>query len=50
MSGRKGAVAGSAGAKGGAGSKFADIRARVSHVELATRDDFQDLFVESLGF
>lgn len=31
-------------------ARLADIRSRVHHVELATRDDFQDLFVESLGF
>jgi uncharacterized 2Fe-2S/4Fe-4S cluster protein (DUF4445 family) len=30
--------------------RLADVRARTRHVELATRDDFQDLFVESLGF
>jgi uncharacterized 2Fe-2S/4Fe-4S cluster protein (DUF4445 family) len=30
--------------------RLADIRARTRHVELAMRDDFQDLFVESLGF
>lgn len=34
----------------GTRERLADIRRRVSHVELATRDDFQDLFVESLGF
>lgn len=34
----------------GTRARLADIRARVSHVELATRDDFQELFVESLGF
>ncbi len=34
----------------GTRARLADIRARVRHVELATRDDFQELFVESLGF
>jgi uncharacterized 2Fe-2S/4Fe-4S cluster protein (DUF4445 family) len=30
--------------------RLADVRSRVRHVELATRDDFQDVFVESLDF
>ncbi len=34
----------------GTRARLADIRARVKHVELAMRDDFQELFVESLGF
>jgi uncharacterized 2Fe-2S/4Fe-4S cluster protein (DUF4445 family) len=35
---------------GAARVRLEDIRARTRHVELATRDDFQELFVESLGF
>lgn len=31
-------------------ARLADIRARTRHVELATREDFQELFIESLGF
>ena len=34
----------------GTRTRLADVRARTRHVELATRDDFQDIFVESLGF
>ena len=34
----------------GSRARLADIRARTRHVELATREDFQELFVESLGF
>ncbi|WP_170229212.1 ASKHA domain-containing protein [Polyangium fumosum] len=31
-------------------ARLADVRSRVRHVELATRDDFQDVFVASLDF
>lgn len=34
----------------GTRARLADIRQRTRHIELATRDDFQELFVESLGF
>lgn len=30
--------------------RLADIQAKTRHIELATRDDFQDIFVESLNF
>lgn len=34
----------------GVRDRLADIRARLSHIELAMRDDFQDVFVASLNF
>lgn len=34
----------------GTRARLADIRSRTKHVELAMRDDFQELFVESLSF
>lgn len=34
----------------GARARLADVRTRLHHVELATRDDFQDVFVASLNF
>ncbi len=34
----------------GTRTRLANIQARTRHIELATRDDFQDIFVESLGF
>ena len=34
----------------GTRTRLADIRRRTKHVELAMRDDFQELFIESLGF
>jgi uncharacterized 2Fe-2S/4Fe-4S cluster protein (DUF4445 family) len=34
----------------GTRERLADIRRRTRHIELAMRDDFQELFVESLGF
>jgi len=34
----------------GVRARLDDIRSRISHVELAMRDDFQDVFVSSLNF
>lgn len=34
----------------GVRARLADVRAHLSHVELAMRDDFQDVFVTSLNF
>ncbi len=34
----------------GARARLADVRTRLEHVELAMRDDFQDVFVASLDF
>jgi uncharacterized 2Fe-2S/4Fe-4S cluster protein (DUF4445 family) len=31
-------------------ARLADVRTHLEHVELAMRDDFQDIFVASLNF